>query len=313
MIRNPGKIVVFAIAAIVLVPTLLFVEFYNGFYQKFRFEQKAERYLAATYDEKMTIVGTRYLWDNIEPLAATVRPASDPSLRFGVYVNENRERGLSDDYAATLWKKQAMHETESLLMAVDPEYASHAAVDFACCKAAEYDYASIQGEVPNYGATRLPLDLTIQMERPVQGGDRALMQQSAAALRASDSLVLEKLVFLFPHPETGRHVVYEIPGEALGTADSAGIMESYNATRLPARYVAEKLGAALTWDAEKNEATFVRGDATLVVRSWGDEAILNGSPIADPIGSHIGDHMELMVPVRLMERAFGEAIPLWPS
>lgn len=311
MKRNFGKIVVIGIAAIVLVPILLYVEFQNGFYQKFRFEQRTERYLAQTYDESMKVVSTRYLWDNIEPLVATVQPASDPSLQFYVYVSKNREKGLSDDYATTLWKKQAKQEAESLLQTVQAEYARFIDIDFSCCKVAEYDYASIQGEVPHYGTTGLPFDLVVNMERPAEEADLANMYHSVTSLRESKSLLLDKLIFRFPHPVTGSTVSFEIPGEAMDGVSSVKEIEAYTVTRFPASYIAEEIRATLSWNEEKSEVVFKREDAFLVVRSWGNEAIWNGTPLDDPIGAYIGDSMELQVPVLLIERTFDQKLALW--
>lgn len=306
-----GKIVALGIVTLVLAPILLYLEFQYGFYQKFRFEKQAERYLAATYSEEMRIEDVRYLWDNIEPLVATAYPKSDPSLRFYVHLNEERELGLSDDYAPTLWKRQAIKETESLLKPVQPEYVSHATIEFSCCEVAEYDYSSIRGEVPHYGTTGLPFDLVVDMERPMSAADLVFMYRSTVALRESDTLVLESLTFRFPLRETGRSVVFAIPGGALNAVVSTEDIETYNATRLPAREMAERIGASLKWDEKKSEAVFSHGDTTLVVRSWGHEALLNGIPVEDSLGAYIGDSSELMVPVRLIERAFSRKIGLW--
>ncbi|MGG4142280.1 stalk domain-containing protein [Paenibacillus algorifonticola] len=306
-----GKIVGLGIAAAILIPILLYAEFQYGFYQKFRFEQRAEHYLAETYSEDMTIVNVRYLWDNIEPLVATVHPKSDPSLQFYIYQSEERELGLTDDYATTLWGIQAMRDTETLLHPVQPDYARHASIDFSCCKVSEYDFASIRGDVPHYGTTKLPFDLVVTLERAMEANDMDHMYQSVATLRDSESLVLGSLVFHFPLPETGGFAVFEIPGDALNTVTSAADVEAYNATRMPAQEMAKRIGASLEWDEQKSEAIFSRDGTTLVVRSWGNEAFLNGEPIADPIGAYIGDFMQLMVPVRLVERVFEQKIALW--
>ncbi|WP_338554106.1 stalk domain-containing protein [Paenibacillus sp. KS-LC4] len=308
---NAGKIVVLGIVAAIVIPILLYAEFQHGFYQKFRFEQRAEHYLADTYKEEMTIVNVRYLWDNIEPLAATVHPKSDPSLQFYIYPNEDRELGLSDDYATTLWKIQALKEVETRLQLVQPEYARHASIDFSCCKVSEYDFASIRGEVPHYGTTQLPFDLAVTLERAMKASDMDHMYQAVAALRESSSLVLGSLVFLFPLAEADAFAVFELPGAALNAVTSAADMEAYNATRIPAQEMAERIGASLEWDEQRSEAIFTREDTTLVVRSWGNEAFLNGEPIADPIGAYIGDFMQLMVPVWLVEHAFDQKIALW--
>ncbi|SFE75495.1 Copper amine oxidase N-terminal domain-containing protein [Paenibacillus algorifonticola] len=306
-----GKIVVLGIVAAILIPILMFTEFNYGFYQKFRFEQRAEHYLAETYAEDMKIVYVRYLWDNIEPLVAKVHPKSDPSLQFYIYHSEERELGLTDDYATTLWKIQAMEEAETLLRPVQPDYARHASIDFSCCKVSEYDFASIRGEVPHFGTTRLPFDLAVTLERAMEANDFDHMYQSVSALRESASLVLGSLVFRFPLPETDGFAVFEIPGDALNAVASAADVEAYNATRIPAQEIAERIGASLEWNEQKSEAIFTRDDTTLVVRSWGNEAFLNGEPIADPIGAYIGDSMQLMVPVWLVERAFEQKIALW--
>nr|WP_246427856.1 copper amine oxidase N-terminal domain-containing protein [Paenibacillus phyllosphaerae] len=92
---------------------------------------------------------------------------------------------------------------------------------------------------------------------------------------------------------------------------SAEDLEKYNASRLPAQDIAERIGASLQWDERQSEATFSRKGTTLVVRSWGNEAILNGQSLHDPIGAYIGDYMKLYVPVRLIERAFGQEVALW--
>jgi len=306
-----GKIVVVGIVMTILVPLLLYLEFQYGFYQQFRFEQRAERYLAATHTEDMAIADVRYLWDNIEPLVATAYPKSDPSLRFYVHRNEERKFGLSDDYAATLWKRQARLEAEALLESVRPEYSRHAAIEFACCEVGEYDYASIRGEVPHFGTTGLPFELVVEPERPMEAADLEFMYRSAAALRESASLVLESVSFRFPSPETGGSVSFAIPGDALNAVTSAEDMETYHATRMPAQDIAERIGASLLWNEESSEAVFSRGDTVLVVRSWGHEALLNGEPFEDPLGAYIGDSAKLMVPVRLIERAFGQDIALW--
>lgn len=306
-----GKIVVMGIVAAILILILLFAEFNYGFYQKFRFEQRAEHYLAETYAEDMTIVNVRYLWDNIEPIVATVHPKSDSSLQFYIYHSEERELGLTDDYATTLWKIQAMKEAEILLQPIQPEYARHASIDFSCCKVSEYDFASIRGEVPHYGTTKLPFDLAVTLERAMEANDMDHMYQAVAALRESASLVMGSLVFRFPLSETGGSAVFEISGDALNAVTSAADVEAYNATRIPAQEMAERIGASLEWNEQKSEAIFTRDDTTLVVRSWGNEAFLNGEPIADPIGAYIGDFMQLMVPVWLVEHAFDQKIALW--
>lgn len=307
-----GKVVVTGIIAVILIPILLYAEFHYGFYQKFRFEQKADHYLTVTYDEEMTLVSVRYLWDNIEPLLATVHPKSDPSLRFNVTVSKTRASGFSDSYATTLWEKQATQEAATLLQNVSlDEYARFATIDFTCCEVAEYDFASIKGKVPDYGTTGLPLDLIIRLERPILEADPGAMFQAVTALRESSELSLGKLVFLFEPPPGGGSVSYELLGSELEAVCSWKDMEGYNRTRLPARDIADRIGASLQWDEEKHEAVFRRGETTLVVRSWGDEAILNGQPIADLVGAHIGDSMALMVPVALIEQAFGQKLELW--
>ena len=306
-----GKLIVTGIVVVVLVPILLFVEFKYGVYQKYSFQQRADRYLAETYDEPMKIVKTRYLWDNIEPILAIAHPVSDPSLQFSVHVNESRASGISDDYATTLWRKQATREGESLLSAVEPEYARHAFIDFSCCEVSQYDYAAIRGDVPHYGTTGLPLDLFVSPERPMQERDLELMYQTVAALRESDTLSLKLLAFRFEIPGSGAAVSYEIPGAALKTIASSKDLEVYNATRRPAKEIAKLIGAALEWNESQNEALFTRGDTTLIVRSWGNEAILNGEAIQDSLGAYLGDSMELMVPVWLIERAFGVKMELF--
>lgn len=302
------------IVALSSVPILLYLEFQFGFYQKFRFEQRAERYLEATYDEEMTIAGVRYLWDNVEPLVATAYPESDPTLRFYVHSNDERKFGLSDDYATTIWKRQAAQEAEALLAPIQPEYARRASVEFSCCEVGEYDYASIQGQVPHVGTTGIPFDLVVDAERPMGEADAEAMFRSVSALRTSETLVLKSLAFRFPLPVVeGAAVSFEIPGDALGALASAEELEAYHATRLPARVIADWIGASLGWDATSNEATFTLDGTTLVVRSWEKEALLDGAPIEDPVGAFLGGEtsQELMVSVRLVERAFGRKLELW--
>ncbi|MDF2838243.1 MAG: Copper amine oxidase N-terminal domain, partial [Paenibacillus sp.] len=231
---------------------------------------------------------------------------------FNVTPSGTREVGLSDNYATTLWKRQAKQETVTLLQkTASEEYARSASIDFTCCEVAEYDFASIKGEVPDYGTTGLPLDLIIGIERPIEEADLEAMFHSATALRASSMLSLGKLVFLFEPPPGGGSVSYEIGGAALEAVTSESDMEDYNRTRLPAQDIAERIEATLQWDEGKHEAVFSRDETTLAVRSWGNEATLNGQPIADPVGAHIGDSMALMVPVRLIEQAFGQKLELW--
>ncbi|HZG87964.1 stalk domain-containing protein [Paenibacillus sp.] len=306
-----GKIVVSGIVASILLPLLLYLEFQHGFYQTFRFEQQAERYLAAAYDEEMTIAAVRYAWDNIEPLVATAHPTSDPSLRFYLFPAKDRDSGVADDYAPTLWKKQATKEVETLLQPVQQEYASNASVEFSCCKVGEYDFASIRGQIPHYGTTGIPFDLVVDLKRPMAEADLNAMYRAVAALRESASLVLDNLAFRFTSPKTGSIVSFQIPGDGLHAIASPGDVESYNATRLPAQDIAKRIGASLQWNEETNEADFIRDGTTLTVRSWGNEAMLNGTPIHDPVGAYIGDAMELMVPLRLIERTFKEKIALW--
>jgi len=308
---HAGKLVVTGVAALILAPIVLYLEFQHGIWQKFQFERQTKAYLAATYDEEMTVAGVRYLWDNIEPLVATAYPASDPSLRFYVNKNENRESGFSDNYATTLWMRQAEEEAETILAEVVPEYARSATIDFTCCDVADYDFESIRGVVPHVGTTRLPFDLAVELERPMLAADLESMYRSAAALRESDSLVLGNLAFRFPLPATGGTVRFELPGEAVRTVASAAEMEAYNATRLPARQLAERIDASLEWNKETNEALFTRDGKTLVVRSWGDEAVLNGTPFKIEVDVYIGESSELLVPVRIVERAFGRKIVLW--
>jgi len=305
-----SKLVVLGVAALSLAPFLLLSEYKYGFVQKLRFELRAERHLAATYSEAMAVERVRYLPDNIMPLVATAHPESDPSLEFSVYPNDLSESGLSDDYVPTLWNRQALQEAAALLTPVRSEYARRARVEFVCCDAAALDVAAIRGDVPPFETAGIPVELTVEFDRPMAAADPELMYRAAKALQSSDALALERLVFRFPMKESVGTAVFAIPGGAVASIASANDLELYNLSSMPARRLAERIGATLHWNEATHEAVFTRGDTTLVVREWEEEALLNGEAIDNPTPADIGDTLELMVSVRLIERAFGEKIEL---
>jgi len=68
----------------------------------------------------------------------------------------------------------------------------------------------------------------------------------------------------------------EVNGERVYFPDEQPFIDSNGRTQVPARFIAEKLGANVTWDGKEKKAVFEKGSKKLVLYIGKAEYELNG-------------------------------------
>ncbi|MBW7476375.1 alpha/beta fold hydrolase [Paenibacillus oenotherae] len=123
----------------------------------------------------------------------------------------------------------------------------------------------------------------------------------------SKAVVGTSLAVLLSMPTVAGAVQHTVPGaEAQGS-----VSVSYNApavqakqVMVPAKAVAESLGAKVKWDAKSRAATIARGEVIVVVTVGKAQAVINGKPANAGQPVAIKDS-KVMVPLAFINAAFG--------
>ncbi|MBP1994018.1 copper amine oxidase N-terminal domain-containing protein [Paenibacillus eucommiae] len=310
MRKHTGKIIVSTIAGFLLLLVLGIQEFRYGMIQKAIYTYKVKHYLEQKYNEPMTIKHATYLWDNMEPISARVYPKSSIGLEFSVYPRKENPLRFIDDYASTLWLQQAKEDVDKRLLTVEDDFRNQLHLAFTCCEVGKYDFGSIYGDVPPYTTANLAFDLSFQFDREMQKTDLEQMLRVVTALKQQEQPLLDHVLFLLLPEGKPYRIQYQIPGSALKEINKIDDLKAYNQSRFPARDLAASIGAEVSWDAATSQAVFTKGDVTLQINHWGEEALINGSPVLSPLPSFPGDQGQLLVPAALIEQAFQVEVPL---
>ena len=78
-------------------------------------------------------------------------------------------------------------------------------------------------------------------------------------------------------------------------------------TMLPARFVAESLGAKVSWDEEKREVKIVSGKTEILIYIDSDKAFINGKEVTLDSPAFIRDE-RTYTPVRFVAEALGAKV-----
>lgn len=308
--RLIGRIVVGSISMFLLLLVLGVLEFQYGMIQKTVYSYKVRHYLEQTYEEPMVIKRVNYLWDNIEPISARVHPKSSSNLEFSVYPRKDMPTGYRDDYAETLWLHQVQEDVEQRLMSINSDLKSQPFIDFTCCAEVKSQVRVIEGEISSYTQSNLQFDLIFQLDRSLQKNDLEQMFQILVALKPYEQPQFGLIVFLLEPEDKSYRVEYKIPGDKLKDIHAIEDLKAYNESRMPAREIAKRIEAEISWDKSNSRVVFSKGDTVLELKHWGEEVLLNGVRLPDALPSFRGDQGNLLVPVALLEQAFQVEIPL---
>lgn len=310
MRKYKGKFVVGAIGIFLVLLVAGVSEFHFGIFKKAVFTHKVKYYLEQTYNEPMTIKRVSYLWDNIEPLSARVYPQGTSNLEFSVYPHKESSSGFLDDYANTLWLHQAKEDMNKRFKSIESDFKKVLYLDFTCCTTSSPDDKVSEGKVPAYTEANLTFDATFQLNRGLEPNDSEHMVQIIKALKNQKQPVFGSLLFLL-HPEDESYrIEYRIPGANLKDIHTETDLKAYNESRFPARELAALIGADVLWDESSSQVVFTKGDSVLQFNHWGEEVLINGVPIPDPLPSFSGDQGQILVPVAVVEEAFQIEVPL---
>ncbi|MGG3279193.1 stalk domain-containing protein [Paenibacillus solani] len=308
--RLLGRIVVGSISLFLLVLVIGVLEFQYGMIQKTVYSSKVRHYLEQTYNEPMVIKKVTYLWDNIEPISARVHPKSSSNLEFSVYPSKDTPTGYRDDYAETLWVYQVKEDVEHRLLNIDSDLKSQPFIDFTCCAEIKDQMKVVEGTIPSYTQSNLQFDLIFQLERALQKNDLEQMFHILTALKPYEQPRFGIILFLLQPEDKSYRVEYKIPGAKLKDIHTIEDLKPFNESRLPARELAERIEAEISWDASNSRVVFSKGDTVLELKHWGEEVLLNGVLLPDALPSFLGEQGNLLVPVGLLEKAFQVEIPL---
>ncbi|KOR89558.1 stalk domain-containing protein [Paenibacillus solani] len=308
--RLVGRIVVGSISLFLLLLVIGVLEFHYGMIQKTVYSYKVRHYLEQTYNEPMVIKKVTYLWDNIEPISARVHPKSSGNLEFSVYPGKDTPSGYRDDYAETLWLHQVKEDVEQRLLNIDSDIKSQPFIDFTCCAEVKDQVKVIEGTIPSYTQSNLQFDLIFQLDRGLQKNDLEQMFHILTALKPYEQPRFGIIVFLLQPEDKPYRIEYKIPGAKLKDIHTIEDLKAYNESRMPARELAERIEAEISWDASNSRVVFSKGDTVLEMKHWGEEVLLNGVLLPDALPSFLGEQGNLLVPVALLEQAFQVEIPL---
>ncbi|WP_206669691.1 stalk domain-containing protein [Paenibacillus luteus] len=304
MSKYKGKFAVGAIGIFLVLVAVGVSEFHFGIFKKTVFTYKVKHYLEQTYSEPMTIKRVSYLWDNIEPLSARVHPQGESNLEFSVYPRKEEISGFLDDYANILWLHQAKEELDKRLMSIESDFKNVLYLDFTCCTTSSPDDKLSEGKVPAYNEANLTFDVTFQLNRGLEPNDLEHMYHILNALKKQEQPAFGTLLFLL-HPEDESYrIEYRIPSANLKDIHTAADLKAYNESRFPARELAAMIGANVLWDESSSQVVFTKGDRVLEFNHWGEEVLMNGTPIQNPLPLFPGDHGQVLVPVAVIEEAF---------
>lgn len=213
MNKHRGKLVAGAIVLFLLALGVAAQELYFGLIQKNIFSYQAKRYLAQAYSEDMAIKKAVYLWDNIDPISARAYPEDAPHLEFSVYPDKAAPSGFRDNYAQALWLFQAQEDAVHLLENVDGDLSKQLEIDFTCCGEIGGQVLASNGQVIPYSSANVTFDLTFQLNRPLQDGDRQQMLDIVAALQGGKlDLGYLHFIFMVEPPGENKPPQYRIPG-----------------------------------------------------------------------------------------------------
>lgn len=98
-----------------------------------------------------------------------------------------------------------------------------------------------------------------------------------------------------------------VDGRYLAFPDAQPYADENNRTQVPARFIAEALGADVTWHQEEEKASFVRGETTLVFYFGKKEYELNGRTKTMDTVALVQDN-RTYVPVRYVAESFGALV-----
>jgi hypothetical protein len=308
--KYKGKIVVGAIGIFLLLLAMGVLEFQYGMIQRTVYTFKVNNYLKETYNEPMSIRRVTYLWDNIEPISARVHPKSSSELEFSVFPHKEKPSGFRDNYVETLWLHQATEEVEKSLLNVDGDFKSQLFLDFPCCTGIDDKLKVNRGVVPSYTQSNLKFDLTFQLNRGLQTNDLQQMYRIITALKQQEHPKIGIILFLLQPEGESYRIEYKIPGKNLKDIRTVGDLKDYNQSRFPARELASLIEAEISWDLSNSRVVFTKGDTVLEMNNWGEEVLLNGTPLANPLPFFIGEQGNLLIPVAVLEEAFQVDIPL---
>lgn len=308
--RLVGRIVVGSISLFLLLLVIGVLEFQYGMIQKTVYSYKVRHYLNETYNEPMVIKKVTYLWDNIEPISARVHPKSSGNLEFSVYPGKDMPSGYRDDYAETLWLYQVKEDIEQRLMSINSDLKSQPFIDFTCCAEVKDQVKVIEGTIPSYTQSNLQYDLIFQLDRALQKNDMEQMFHILMALKPYEQPRFGLIIFLLEPEDHSYRVEFKIPGAKLANIHTIEDLKAYNESRLPAREIAKRIEAEISWDTSNSRVVFSKGDTVLELKHWGEEVLLNGALLPDALPSFRGEQGNLLVPAALLEQAFQVEIPL---
>lgn len=308
--RLVGRIVVGSISLFLLLLVIGVLEFQYGMIQKTVYSYKVRHYLNEIYNEPMVIKRVNYLWDNIEPISARVYPKSSSNLEFSVYPSKDTPTGYRDDYAETLWLYQVKEDVGRRLMNIDSDLKSQPYIDFTCCAEVKEQVKVIEGKIPSYTQSNLQYDLIFQLDRALQKNDMEQMFQILMALKPYEQPQFGLIIFLLEPEDHSNRVEFKIPGAKLANIHTIEDLKAYNESRLPAREIAKRIEAQVSWDTSNSRVVFSKGETVLELKHWGEEVLLNGVLLPDALPSFRGEQGNLLVPVALLEQAFQVEIPL---
>ncbi len=102
----------------------------------------------------------------------------------------------------------------------------------------------------------------------------------------------------------------EVNGERLNFPDEQPFIDSNGRTQVPARFIAEKLGANVTWNGKEQKAVFEKRSKKLVLYAGKVEYELNGEKKMDTAALLISGRT--FVPARYVAEAF-DAVVSWDA
>ena len=98
-----------------------------------------------------------------------------------------------------------------------------------------------------------------------------------------------------------------VNGEKVIFPDTQPYIDSQGRTMVPSRFVGEELGAEVSWDGTKNEASFEMGGDVLTLRVGSEEYTINGvAKQMDTVA--VNTDGRVIVPVRYVAEAFGAVV-----
>jgi len=102
----------------------------------------------------------------------------------------------------------------------------------------------------------------------------------------------------------------DVNGERLNFPDEQPFIDSNGRTQVPARFIAEKLGANVTWNGKEQKAVFEKRSKKLVLYAGKVEYELNGEKKMDTAALLISGRT--FVPARYVAEAF-DAVVSWDA